>query len=74
MSIPLEVLAQQVLQLSTSDRAKLLDQVVSSLDSDKERDAKWTAVAAQRDAEADTDPSLLVPGSAALARVRASVA
>ena len=30
--------------------------------------------AAQRDAEADADPSSLVPGAAALARVRASVA
>ena len=74
MSVPIEVLAQQVLQLPTSDRARLLDQIVSSLDSDKARDARWNAVAAQRDADADADPTLLVPGSAALARVRASVA
>ncbi|MDP2184770.1 MAG: addiction module protein [Xanthomonadales bacterium] len=74
MSVPIEVLAQQVLQLPSSDRINLLNQVISSLDSDKARDAKWNAVAAQRDAQADADPSLLVSGQEALARVRAAVA
>jgi hypothetical protein len=74
MSSPIEVLAQQVLQLPSAERAKLLNQVISSLDSDKLRDAKWAAVAARRDAEADADPSLLVSGPEALARVRAAVA
>lgn len=74
MSIPIEVLTQQVLQLPTPDRARLLDQIVSSLDSDKARDARWNAVAAQRDADAHADPTLLVPGSEALARVRAGIA
>jgi len=74
MSIPVEVLAQQVLQLSSPDRAKLLSQVISSLDSDKARDAKWIALAAQRDSQADADPSLLVSGPEALARIRAAVA
>lgn len=74
MSVPIEVLAQQVLQLPASDRVNLLNQVINSLDSDKARDAKWNAVAAQRDAQADEDPSMLVSGSEALARVRAAVA
>ena len=74
MPLPVEVLAREVLQLPTSDRAKLLDQVISSLDSDHERDAKWNALAAQRDAEADGDPTSLVPAAEALARLRASIA
>ena len=74
MSVPVEVLAQQVLMLSSSDRAKLLSQVITSLDSDKARDAKWIALAALRDSEADADPSLLVSGPEALARIRAAVA
>ena len=74
MSVPVEVLAQQVLMLSSSDRAKLLSQVITSLDSDKARDAKWIALAAQRDSQADADPSLLVSGPEALARIRAAVA
>lgn len=73
MSVPVEVLAQQVLQLPSSDRAHLLSRLISSLDSDKARDTKWNAVAAQRDAEADADPALLVSGTEALARIRAAV-
>ena len=73
MSIPVELLAQQVLQLPASDRALLLDQVIESLDVDRERDARWNQLAARRDAEADADPSLLVPGPEALARIRASL-
>ena len=74
MSVPVEVLAQQVLQLNSSDRAKLLGQVITSLDSDKARDAKWNALAAERDAHAEADPLLLVSGPEALARIRAAVA
>jgi len=73
MTIPVDVLAQQLLQLSAQDRARLLDQVISSLDADRERDARWNALAAQRDAEADADPSVLVFGPEAIARVRASL-
>lgn len=73
MSVPIEVLAQQVLQLPPSDRAQLLSQRIRSLDSDKPRDAKWNAVAARRDAQADADPKLLVSGPEALARIRAAV-
>jgi hypothetical protein len=73
MSVPVEVLAQQVLQLPAADRAHLLSQLISSLDSDKARDAKWNALAAQRDAQADADPSLLVASPEALARIRAAV-
>lgn len=73
MPVPVEVLAQQVLQLSASDRARLLDQVISSLDADRERDARWNKLAAERDAEADADPSVLVQGPEAVARIRASL-
>lgn len=73
MSVPVEVLAQQVLQLPSSDRARLLDQVISSLDADREREARWNDLAARRDAEAEADPSVLVPGPEAIARIRASL-
>lgn len=73
MPLPVEVLARHVLQLPASDRARLLDQVISSLDADRERDARWNALPAQRDSEADADPSLLVSGPEAVARIRASL-
>lgn len=74
MSLPVEVLAREVLELPTTERARLLAQVIESLDADKERDKRWNAVAAQRDAEADADPGVLVPASEALARLRADIA
>lgn len=74
MSLPLEVLAREVLQLSTAERVRLLEQLINSLDADKERDRKWNELAAQRDAEADADPGVLAPASEALARLRADVA
>ena len=73
MSVPIELLTQQVLQLPAADRARLLDQVVSSLDADRERDARWNALAAERDAEADADPAVLVSGPLAVARIRAGL-
>ena len=73
MSVPVELLAQQVLQLPTTERARLLDQVIGSLDADRERNARWNQLAAQRDSEADADPSLLVSGPDALARIRTSL-
>jgi hypothetical protein len=74
MPVPVEVLAQQVLALDPADRVKLLDQLIAGLDADSARDAKWNALAAQRDVEADADPSQWVSGPEALARIRAAVA
>jgi len=73
MSVPVEVLAQQVLQLPAADRALLLDQVISSLDADRERDRRWNDLAARRDAEADANPAVLVSGPEAVARIRAEL-
>lgn len=73
MPVPVDLLAQQVLQLSPADRARLLDQVIASLDADHERDARWNELAARRDAEADADASTLVSGPEAIARIRAGL-
>lgn len=69
MPLPVEVLARQVLQLPASDRARLLDQLISSLDADRERDARWKSLAARRDA----DPSMRVSGPEAVAPIRSSL-
>lgn len=73
MTAPIELLVQKVLQLPATDRDRLLDQVISSLDADRERDTRWNALAAQRDAEAEADASVLVSGPEAIARIRASL-
>ena len=73
MTRPIEALAEEVLQLPTEARLKLLDRVVASLDADRERDAAWDALAARRDAEIESGQSVPVPGSEVLARLRAEL-
>ena len=73
MALTYEVLESEVLQLASLDRARLLDRVVASLDSDAQRDAAWDAVAARRDAEIESNPSAAVPLDQALARLRAGL-
>lgn len=73
MSRPVEVLAEEVLQLPTEARSKLLDQVVASLDADRKRDEAWDALAARRDAEVESGRDVVVPGPEVLGRLRAEV-
>lgn len=70
MTMTLEALESEILRLAPADRAHLLDLLVASLDADAERDAVWDAVAARRDAEMDSDASVVVPLDDALTRLR----
>ena len=73
MGTPVEILEAELLQLPKADRIRVLDRVVASLDADAARDAAWNAVAAQRDADADQNPSVMVTLDDVLARLRAEV-
>lgn len=73
MTLPVEVLETQLLQLSKADRIRVLDRVVASLDADAVRDAAWDAVAARREADAESDPSLMLPLDDVLAGLRADL-
>ena len=55
MNTTFEILEAEVLKLPPAQRAKLLDRVVASLDADADRDAAWDAVAAQREADPETE-------------------
>ena len=70
MSRPLEALAEEVLQLPTEARLKLLDRVVASLDADRKRDEAWDALAARRDAEIESGQDTVVSGPEVLVRLR----
>ena len=54
MHRPIEALAEELLQLPTEQRSKLLDRVVASLDADHKRAGAWDALAARRDAEIES--------------------
>jgi hypothetical protein len=74
MSIPLETLEVAVLRLSSTDRARLLDRVVASLDADGVRDAAWDAVAAKREAALASGAATEAPLDDILARLKAELA
>ncbi|MCI1193578.1 hypothetical protein MOJ79_17235 [Calidifontimicrobium sp. SYSU G02091] len=71
MPLPIEALEAALLQLPTSERARLLDRVVASLDADAARERAWDDLAARRDVE--IDPSADVPGRDALDRLRTEI-
>jgi len=61
MGTPLEILESELLQLPQTDRIRLLDRVIASLDADAARDAAWDALAARREADSVLDPTQVVP-------------
>ena len=73
MGVPREALESQVLQLPTSERVRLLDRVVASLDADAARDAAWNKVAVDREAQAEMDPSVMLNLDPVLDRLRAEL-
>lgn len=74
MAMPVEQLETEVLRLSTPDRARLLDRVIASLDTDKARDAAWDQLAAERQAEIASGQAVVLPGDEFVARLRADLA
>jgi Putative addiction module component len=73
MSLSVEVLEREVLRLGTSDRVRLLDRVVASLDADSARDAAWDAVAARRDAEITSGSATEISVDEVMARLEAEL-
>jgi hypothetical protein len=69
MSIELEVLQAQVLRLSATDRARLLDRLIASLDTDVGAEAAWEALADQREASLDSGYAKLTPLEVAVGRL-----
>jgi hypothetical protein len=74
MTMTVEVLEAECLRLPAAERARLLDRIIASLDADPAHDRAWDLIAAQRQAESDADKTLLVPGPAFIAQLRADLA
>jgi hypothetical protein len=74
MTLPIEALELELLRLPTSERARLLDRVIASLDADQARDKAWDELAARRDAEIERGESSPVSGPEVLTRLRAELA
>ena len=69
MSTTLEALQAEVLRLSPSDRARLLDRLIASLDVDAQAEAAWDAVADEREGQLEIGAVQTVSLDVAIARL-----
>lgn len=77
MALPLAELEDEVLSLAPEDRAHLLERLLQSFAPASELqdiERAWVAEALQREADVQAGRAKMVPGSEAMARVRARLA
>ncbi len=74
MSINLEVLEAEVLQLPPLERPHLLERLIASFDSDPEVEEAWEREADRRESELESGSVSAVSGQKAIARLRARLA
>ena len=71
MSSILEVLEAEALQLSATERARLVDRLIASLDNDPAVEDAWAVEVERRNAEIESGAVSLVQGPEALAKLKA---
>ena len=74
MPIPIDVLEAEVLSLPQADRSRLIDRLITSLETDPEWLSEWSAEADRREERIARGESSWVSGSEAVARIRAKLA
>jgi putative addiction module component (TIGR02574 family) len=70
MSSTLEILEAEALQLPASDRARLVERLIASLDLDPAIEEAWASEVERRNAEIEGNTVSLVRGPEALARLK----
>ncbi len=71
MSLTIESLEAEALQLSAAERARLIERLIASLDADPEVEEAWAAEVERRHAEIESKTVALLPGAETLAKLRA---
>jgi len=71
MSLPLETLEDEALQLPAADRARLVERLIANLDLDPDVEEAWAAEVERRDAEIESGAVSLLPGPETLAKLKA---
>jgi len=74
MSTTLEILEAEALKLAPSDRVRLLERLIASLDSDPEVEAAWEHEADRREALLESGSVAEVSGPDAVNRLRSRLA
>lgn len=73
MSIPLEVLEAEVLNLPPTERSHLLDKLLDSLDPDPEWEEARALEADRKEAAIEAERANWIPGEEVVARLRAQL-
>lgn len=71
MSCTVEALEAEALQLSPAERARLVERLIASLDTDPEIEEAWAVEVERRNAEIESGAVSLIPGPEALAKLKA---
>jgi len=71
MPSTVETLEAEALQLSTTERARLVERLIASLDIDPEVEEAWAVEVDRRNAEIENGAVSLIAGAAALAKLKA---
>lgn len=71
MSTTVEELEAEALSLSSAQRARLVEKLIASLDSEPDIENAWAAEVERRHAEIEGGTISLLPGPETLARLRA---
>ena len=71
MSRTVEVLEAEVMNLSASDRTRLIEKLLVSLDAEPDVEAAWVAEIERRHAEIENGAVSLLPGAETLERLKA---
>jgi len=70
MSSTVEALEAEALRLSSGERARLVERLIASLDTDPEIEEAWAAEVERRHAEIERGAVSLIPGPETLAKLR----
>ncbi len=71
MSLPVEIVEAEVLQLPPADRAHLVERLIASLDADPAVEEAWAVEVERRLIEIESGKISLVSGSEALTKLKA---
>ncbi len=71
MLTTIEAIEAEVLNLPSTDRSRLLDKLIASLDSDREVEEAWMREAKRRDDEIESGAIETIPVEVVLTKLRA---
>ena len=73
MAPSIEIIEAEALRLSATERARLIERLIASLDGDPEVEEAWAAEVERRNGEIESGKVSLVSGPEAVAKLKASL-